>query len=314
MVSLLRRLGLEPVARLAVSAPQTATTMGIRFTASAIRTGQNWWSAARRYPEQRRAFRAYRKLVACSPHFDLLAGERDDQGVAVVVCLWNRPERIWNVLQILRFQQSSRPVRLVLWNNQPEDSLHYRRAISESSISGSLSSIEYYDAPANIGGMGRFVAARELVSRGYSDAFIMMDDDQDFGPSFVSDLLSVSASHSIAGVWAWTNDRAYWNRKQLETTASSADHVGTGGSVCDSSIVADPEFFLAIRPRYLFMEDMWMSRYASQNGWPLTMVQSPFTFVLSELDQGHALFGRKEQFFTWMSKPGHVPIRPSGLS
>ncbi|MBC7402457.1 MAG: hypothetical protein H7279_04680 [Microbacteriaceae bacterium] len=312
-VFLLRRLGLEPFARLAVSTPRAVTRMVARFAASARRISVAWPSEARRHLVERRAFHAYRKLVSRSPHLDLLAGERHDQGVAVIVCLWNRPDRIGDVLRILRSQQSPRPVRLVLWNNQPKDSLHYRRAISDHSISGALSSIEFYDAPTNIGGIGRFVAARELVSRGYSDAFIMMDDDQDFGPTFVSDLLEVSAPHSVAGVWAWTNDGAYWNRKQLETTGGSADHVGTGGSVCDSAIVADPQFFLAIPPGYLFMEDMWMSRYASHNGWPLTMVESPFTFVLSELDQGHALFDRKELFYNWMTQPGHVPARPSAL-
>lgn len=312
-VALLRHLGLESVARLVFALPRKGARMSLRLAASGSAIGRKWADAGRRFPGQRQSFRAYRGLVARSIPLELILGTVDDGAIAVVVCLWNRPERISNVLRILDDQQLSRPVRLVFWNNQPDDSLRYRSAISAYSASGSLSSVEYYDSPHNIGGIGRFIAARELVSRGYSGAFLMMDDDQNFGPSFVSDLLAVSAPRSVAGVWGWTNDGAYWNRLQLESTGARADHVGTGGSVCDSSIVTDPGFFGAIPRPYLFMEDMWMSHYATHNGWSLSMVQSPFTFVLAELDQGHALFDRKELFFSWLAEPGHVPTRPASL-
>lgn len=313
VVSLLRRTGLEPSARRALAMPRRFSTGISSLATSRVEAWNSRVDAVRRFPEQRRTFRAYRKLVAQSVPFELLSGKKDNGTIAVIVCLWNRPERITEVLRILDSQHDAPRIRLVLWNNQPRDSHHYRRAISGFATSGSLSSIEYYDSPHNIGGIGRFLAARELVSRGYSGAFLMMDDDQDFGQTFVSDLLAVSAPHAVAGVWAWTNSGAYWNRKQVESTGAHANHIGTGGSVCDSSIVTDPKFFVAIPPPYLFMEDMWMSHYASRNGWSLIMVKSPFSFVLSDRDQGHALFDRKELFFRWLAKPGHVPARPVSL-
>lgn len=310
LVSIARRFGWEPVARRVVAVPRKIRKSVTHRVTSAVAAFSFRLDVARRLPEQSRSFRAYRQLLARPLSLEELLGAPDGGAVAVVVCLWNRPERLTTILSILDAQRGARPVRLLLWNNQPRDSRHYRHAIETFVASGSLSSVEYFDSPHNIGGMARFVVARHLVSRGYLGGFLMMDDDQNFGPSFVKDLLRVSAPRSVAGVWAWTNSGAYWNRHQVRTTGAHADHVGTGGSVCDSAIVNDPNFFLGIPAPYLFMEDMWMTHYAARNGWTLSMVESPFTFALSARDQGHALFDRKEHFFSWLALPGRVPVRP----
>lgn len=244
------------------------------------------------------------------PALETLIGSPRPGPIAVIVCLWNRRERIHDILKIIDQQKTSRGVRLVLWNNNAADSAFYRRALADVGPGVTLDCVQFLDSPHNIGGIGRFIAARELKRGGYTDPFIMMDDDQDFGPDFVENLLAVSAPRSIAGVWAWNNDGAYWNRTQVLTTGQGADHVGTGGSICDSALVEDDAFFDRLPMKFLFMEDIWMSRYAKRNGWAVTMVESPFNFVLSERDQGHALFDLKEGFYDWLRDPGNVPLRP----
>ncbi|TQL48656.1 hypothetical protein FB562_1754 [Homoserinimonas aerilata] len=312
VAAIARRLRLERPARaslrLAGAARRRARAAGTATAAagSGVAAGAQWLADA---PRRRRLARGYASLLASRVGFDELLGRPSPDSVAIVVCLWNRPDRIDDVLRIIDAQQAERPLRLVLWNNQPADDSRYRAAIEGYTASGALASVEYFTSPTNIGGMARFVAARELLRRGYSGPFIMLDDDENVGRGFVADLLAAYTPRSISGLWAWTNDGAYWNRTQLVSTGDRADHVGTGGSIVDSALVDDDRFFTAIPQQFLFMEDMWMSHYGTRNGWPLQMVATPVEFVLSELDQGHAIFDRKEQFFSWLQHPEHVPLR-----
>jgi hypothetical protein len=256
----------------------------------------------------------YRRLLSRRIAFETLLGSPSQDHLLVVVCLWDRPMRIADILRIVDAQLASTPIRLVLWNNRPVHSNEYRRAVHAFHPSGSLSSVEMFESPLNIGGIGRFVATREIVRRGYTGPFIMIDDDQNFGPGLVEALLSQSGERAIAGVWAWNNSGRYWNRTQVFTTGESAAHIGTGGSVCDSVIVTNRRFFTKIPTRFLFMEDIWMSHFGARNDWRLTMAESPFDFVMSEKDQGHAIFDRKEDFFQWLREPRHIPLERGRLS
>ena len=277
---------------------------------TALNTARTALTAAKAARSDRVLSDRFAGVRATPPALETLIGSPRPGPIAVIVCLWNRRERIHDILRIIDQQTTSRGVRLVLWNNNAADSAFYRRALADVGPAGALDCVQFLDSPHNIGGIGRFIAARELERGGYTGPFIMMDDDQDFGSDFVEDLLAVSAPRSIAGVWAWNNDGAYWNRSQVLTTGQGADHVGTGGSICDSALVQDEAFFDRLPMKFLFMEDIWMSRYARRNGWAVTMVESPFTFVLSERDQGHALFDRKEGFYDWLRDPGNIPLRP----
>lgn len=305
VASVVRRLRVQRPARLALRGIRHAS----RWAGSVARGAAAVARWTRRSPARRRLACGYRGLIRGRIAFTEALGTPDGGALAIVVCLWNRPGRLQDVLRIVDSQRTDRPLRLVLWNNRPADAQFYADTIAAFGRSGALGSVEIYTSPTNIGGIGRFIAIRELVRRGYVGPFIMMDDDQNVGPKFIDDLLAAYAPQSIAGVWAWTNDGAYWNRTQVTVTGSPADHVGTGGSICDSALVEDEAFFTAIPQRYLFMEDIWMSHYGRRNGWPLRMVASPVEFVLSELDQGHAIFDHKEHFFTWLKGPDRIPLR-----
>jgi hypothetical protein len=263
---------------------------------------------ARSAPGQLLLAYRYRRLLAGRIRFEQLLGTPDQSQLAIVACLWDRPERILDLLRIVDGQDTTRRLRLVLWNNRSAHTDRFRAAIASYRPVGALASVELYNSATNVGGIGRFIAIRELRLAGYRGPFVMIDDDQDFGTSFIEDLEAVAAPKSIAGVWAWNNTDAYWNRTQVTVTGEAARHVGTGGSICDSAIVADSRFFTAIPTRFLFMEDIWMCHYARRNGWRLSMVASPFAFVLSERDQGHAIFDRKEHFFAWLQDPSRIPL------
>jgi hypothetical protein len=297
IIAITRALHAEAPARALVGAGRRASTT-ISDTVRATRENRN----------ARPIGVAYRRLLSERIALEALVGNPSANSIAVIVCLWNRPERLPDILQIANEQRSDRPIRLVLWNNDITLGEQYRAVIAAFARTEPRITVELFSSTTNVGGIGRFLALRELTRTGYNGPFIMIDDDQNVTPEFVQDLLAAWQPRTIAGVWAWNNDGRYWSRTQVVDDGAPAVHVGTGGSICDSQITRHDEFFTAIPPRFLFMEDMWMSQYARRNGWSLRMVDSPVTFVLSEKDQGHALFDRKEEFYAWMARPGNVPI------
>ncbi|HEY0258756.1 MAG TPA: hypothetical protein VGC18_02790 [Lacisediminihabitans sp.] len=301
VLSTLRRLHLEQPARFVHG---IARRLARRTEVAATRARQGRRDAGLR--------RAYHRVLHGDIVFDRFGDAPRPEALAIVVCLWNRPERLADVLRIIDAQRTSRSLRLVLWNNNPLDDEFYRSVIASYRSEGSLTSIELHSSPINIGGMGRFVAMSELVRHGYTGPFIMMDDDQNFDRDFVETLIAAWIPRSIAGVWAWNNSGDYWDRTQVVESGASAMHVGTGGAICDSAIVGRRTFFTRIPMRFLFMEDIWMSRLAQASGWRLTMVDAPVQFVLSELDQGHALFDYKESFYRWLKNPRHIPALLDG--
>ena len=200
------------------------------------------------------------------------------------MCLWNRPQRIDDILSQLDSQQHSRPVRLLLWNNQPAHDAHYRERIAAHQRSGSLASVEYVSSARNVGGMGRFFLARRLRCAGYRGHFIMLDDDQDITSSFTGSLLKYAAPREIAGWWTWTYIDSHWNRTPT-APGQIADYTGTGGSICDIDIVRDSSFFTELPRRFAFLEDQWACGYAKSRGWAVRKADVDITFVLHETNQ-----------------------------
>lgn len=234
---------------------------------------------------------------------EVLHGTPAPEAVPVIVCLWNRPSRIGDLLSQLAGQAAPVPLRVMLWNNQPTDDAHYRAAIDALTDAGAIGSIEYVRSQVNLGGVARFLAARHARSTGHPGPFVMLDDDQDISPTFVADLFAAYTPHTYAGWWVWQMDGSYWARTQV-LPGESADYVGTGGSICDSDLVADDRFFTTLPYRYGFLEDIWASAWAQRLGWRMTKVDTDISFVMSELDQAHTLADLKSEFFDYLARPG----------
>lgn len=220
-----------------------------------------------------------------------------DDAVPVIMCLWNRPDRLEPVLALLAAQTADRPIRLVLWNNHRGDHRRYRELVQSARLTGALQSIELTQSPLNIGGVGRFCALARLRRRGVAGPVVLLDDDQDIGDSFVSDLLKAYEPRSVKGVWAFGIAQSYWNRWEIADGAP-ASYVGTGGCVLDAALVDDRRWHTRLPRRYLFVEDVWMNFVALRQGWTLAKAASPFTFVQEEKNQYHRLIDLKESFYS----------------
>ena len=233
-----------------------------------------------------------------------LSGVPVDGAVPLLMCLWNRPERIEDILGELVAQDAGVPLRVVFWNNRTKDAARYRRAIRHADVSANGSgrmSVEFVNSPVNMGGVARFFVASKLRRGGYRGPFIMLDDDEVVPTNFVSRLLSVAGARVVAGFWSFRLDGAYWNREFLDD-GERADYVGTGGSVCDIDIVAEHDFFSLLPSQYAFMEDQWMSDYAARCGWSLKKVDLDIEFVMNETNQAHNFVYKKEEFYSYLHR------------
>ncbi|WP_223694581.1 glycosyltransferase family 2 protein [Leifsonia poae] len=254
---------------------------------------------ARRRQRDDERFTRMRSLLSDRISPALVRGEVSNDALPIMMCLWNRPERIQAILDMLSRQSSPTPVRLILWNNDPRNQELYERVIAEHSL-GSLASVELYASPHNIGGIGRFVVARYLWEDGVRGPFIMLDDDQDVTAEFTREMTDAYSPRRVAAWWAFRNHGSYWNRSEIDPN-EPADHAGTGGTVIDIDLVDDLAFF-GIDPRYLMLEDQWMTHVAAKRNWDVRKAKVAIDQVmdLEENNQYHALLPLKDEFYAFL--------------
>ena len=227
-----------------------------------------------------------------------------DPRAQIVVCLWNRPQRLEAVLDMLDGQDWPAGARLMLWNNNPDDRDHYDRVLAERALGdGCLASVDIHHSEDNLGGLARFVVARLARNGGYDGPVIMLDDDQDVSPTFVSDLARDYAPRSVVAWWAFGLHGSYWRRAELPPGAK-ADHAGTGGTIYDSALVDDDRFFAALPRKYAFLEDQWMTFMARLAGWRVVKADTAISLVLEESNQYHALKPLKDEFYQYQLSRG----------
>ena len=216
----------------------------------------------------------------------------------MIMCAWKRVERLPRTLELLAEQETA--ATLYVWNNNRRaaerlDSLLARSPIPAQSVHCSR----------NIGCFGRFYMARDLADA--HDAVLFIDDDQDFGQSMVADQLASFESESVAGWWAFTyrpGARSHGERNRVETALQPADYIGVGGMIADAAIFRDPRLFTCPR-RYWFVDDMWLSYYASHiRGWQLRRSLAEFRFASDGLDLDLTLGVTKIRMFRYLKRRG----------
>lgn len=250
-------------------------------------------STIRRTIQLQIGWRWFARLWRCPPVPSVLYGSPSNDDVALIMCLWNRRSRIDSILKMLDQQVTSRRIRLILWNNSVADRDYYDKKVRGQIFAGAVSSVELVQSPHNIRGIARFIAIKHLVNSGYTGGYLMLDDDQEVSSSFVATLLNDYEPRCIAGCWAWrASAHDYWKR-EAALPGEPANYVGTGGCVCDSAIVADDTFFTELPMAGLFVEDVWMCRYALDRGWKVRRCNAAISFGHEDDNQYHDLRDHK---------------------
>jgi hypothetical protein len=225
--------------------------------------------------------------------------------VPVVMCTWKRIERLPETLHMLAEQTAQASVHI--WNNNTKETEHLDSLLRDSSIPA-----ESIHSARNIGAFGRFYLARDLAET--HDAVLFIDDDQEFGPSMVADQLASFAPRTLAGWWAFTyrpGARSYAERDRVLATLARADYVGVGGMVADTAIFGDPELFGCPR-RYWFVDDMWLSYFASIRGWSIRRSSAEFSFFSDGQDLDPMLVMTKVRMFRYLKRRGWQLEHASG--
>ncbi|MGO4299196.1 hypothetical protein [Leifsonia sp. RAF41] len=249
-----------------------------------------------------------RRLLAGRFRFRTWAyGTEHNGDVAVLMCLWNRPERLVDVLRMLDAQTSVTGVRLYLWNNARNDHEQYLSTLDGFRPGGALRSARLVRSPFNLGSIARFYWARKLVLTDGPQPIVVIDDDQDIQNDFLASALSQYDPKAVTAWWAWTlGPQGYWDRTPAEP-GDRVDHIGPGGSVLSSEIIADERFFTRMPQEFWMLDDVWLSYFAKAKGYRLAKLDVPIQFVLDETNQHHGQADIKRAFFDRLAS-GAVPV------
>jgi len=213
--------------------------------------------------------------------------------IPVVMCTWNRIDKLSDTIQMLKNQTTN--VDFHIWNNN----YNARKKIDEVVKLEDRLPITAHHSSFNIGGFGRFYAAKQLNDRHKKVIFI--DDDQKLGANAVKLLANDFKQNSVISQWAFKfiNDN-YWDKKPVDP-GEAADYCGTGGMVVDLSIFESKEVFSCPK-RFWFVEDLWLSHIAKQKGWSLNKSSKEIVIIEDNKDQMYGLIDKKDAMLKKLSK------------
>lgn len=219
--------------------------------------------------------------------------------VPVLMCLWNRPGRIADVLRMLDEQDFVDGIDLFLWNNNRADHATYLEALAESTATQALKRVTIAKTPFNLGSIGRFYWARKLALTGQRGPLVVIDDDEDFTSDFISTCVATYQPRVASGWWAFSVGDSYYDRAPSDV-GGRVDHVGPGGMVCNAELFKDPKFFTTLPEQFWMLDDLWFSFFVKQSGYSLAKLPVEIEFVLAETNQHHTQADLKREFFDFL--------------
>jgi len=144
------------------------------------------------------------------------------------MCTWKRVERLPRTLELLAAQTEIPD--LYVWNNNEAAADRVDEIVrGQTEIATSV-----IHSPANAGGFGRFLAARELAKR--SPLVVFVDDDQEFDPDLIATFRAEHEPRTITAAWAanFVSGEDYWKRAEA-APGEPVTYCGTGGLVADAA-------------------------------------------------------------------------------
>ncbi|TFD05753.1 glycosyltransferase family 2 protein [Cryobacterium sandaracinum] len=219
--------------------------------------------------------------------------------IPVLMCLWNRPERINDVLRLLDEQDFADGIELFLWNNNRTDHATYLEALASFTARHSLKRVTIAKTPFNLGSIGRFYWARKLALAGQTGPLVVIDDDENFTADFISTCVASYHPRVASGWWAFAVGESYYDRAPSEI-GGRVDHVGPGGMVCNAEFFRDPKFFTTLPEQFWMLDDLWFSYFVKQRGYSLAKLPVEIEFVLAESNQHHTQADLKREFFDFL--------------
>lgn len=213
--------------------------------------------------------------------------------VIIIMCIWKRVNNLDKILTCLS-NQTYKNFKLVIWDNSEQ------KKEVENIISKYKLDIDIIKSEKNIGGIGRFYAAKKYQNE--YKTVIFFDDDQFPQENFVEIMVKNYEPHTIKSRHCYkiVSKTDYWNRRKIMPNNTNINYCGTCGMVLDSEIFKFDDLF-NFPEEYLFIEDLWISFYAQHKlRWKLQSIDVPLTLVDDGKDQFRGLINKKSDFLKYL--------------
>lgn len=197
--------------------------------------------------------------------------------IAIIMCTWKRIERLTKTLDLL-CAQTNHNFTFHIWNNNQEirDEINLICNTYKDRLE-----IRITNSKKNIGGFGRFLAAKEIVNE--FEKIIFIDDDQVFSDNMINRFLEVFDENALKSRWSWRfNSINYLNRNHINDGNIPVHYCGTGGMIVSSKIFTCDELY-KIPIEFLFVEDLWICFIASHY-LKLNLISITNDFMTQEVD------------------------------
>lgn len=225
----------------------------------------------------------------------------DTDRVPVIFCTWKRLERLPLTLEMLAAQDLA--VHALIWDNSGQAEI-VAKAVADAQIP-----VAVHHSSRNIGGFGRFYLARAAAESGHQ-AVVFIDDDQDFGPGALQQLLSAHKPRAISSAWAFRFTGKHYYSRERCALGEAAHYLGTGAMVSDGEIFTDPRLFACPR-RFWFVEDLWLCFVAQHlNGYALTGNSAAMKEVADGRNQSLVLWWAKDRLRRHTARRGWLRASP----
>jgi GT2 family glycosyltransferase len=213
--------------------------------------------------------------------------------VILIMCIWKRVNNLDKILNCLS-TQTYKNFKLVIWDNTDEKK-EVEKIVSKFKID-----VDVIKSEKNIGGIGRFYAAKQY-QKNYRTV-IFFDDDQLPKDNFIEIMVknfepsTVKSRHS----YKILSNSDYWNRKKISAGGTNVNYCGTGGMVLDSNIFKYDDLFNC-PIEYTFVEDLWLSFFAQHKlNWKLQSIDAPLDVLEDGKNQFTGLIKKKSDFLKYL--------------
>jgi GT2 family glycosyltransferase len=226
----------------------------------------------------------------------------------IIMCVHRRPQFLRGTLEMLRVQ-TDQDFFLIIWDNS-EGIWNVA-----SYLEGSGLNVKVLGTGRNVGGIGRFYAARDLG--GEHRFAIFLDDDQVFGNDLVSTFRLEARAGCLVGWWAWRIPGGDYFQRNRAGIGVEADYVGTGGMIAPLSLLRDPDLYRMLPDRFSRIEDLWLCRYfKGVYGGRLirSKIKMGFTNQEKHPDQWRALANLKREFYRYLKSVDDAAGWPASLN
>jgi len=206
------------------------------------------------------------KIIKSPIRFDNLFSIKNHKktvknSVAVVMCTWNRIERLETTIKQLE-QQTYTNFDFYIWNNNYSKKDEIDNIISDNNLN-----ILIHHSKINVKGFGRFNTAKNIKDN--YPVIIFIDDDFSMQKTVINRFISAWKPDMILGWWAWKiYNNNYFDRIRVNDF-EDANYVGTAAMVLDSDIFNCDKLFECPK-EFLDIEDLWLNFIANHHlNWQL---------------------------------------------